>query len=573
MLSPGELVYFGAGHTKQPQPNCFGRESIAQILRPVVELYLSRVLPSVSGLQCRPLEELLGMVPLADDFPLDCRSHPLLMSTQNASKHTKHSKHMLQQSSLLRHLDDRGCLDPRYAFVEFGAGKGELSVYVHEVLASKPSTNGPSSIILVDRKNFRQKYTVETASSHRFQRMYIDIRDLDLAKVPELQTTDPGTGAPKLRPVVAYSKHLCGAATDLTIRCLQRYQDAGGSVVGIAIALCCHHRCKYSMYADPAYLSQTLALSAAAGGATSSSGDDSAPDAMWNESRRNVFRQLAAMSSWAINAPHPPQSQAPEKDNGNDSGLHRSGLSFAQRVRAGHAVKRALDLGRLDFVRKGLGMTSAELFYISTLALCATLAASSVNAQNLGDSNDIGSALVITNSNAPAAPSISSSASSASVANTASSAPADAASTTAPAEASPSNNGASPSNVAASPTPVASDNSSANAGSASNGSGNGVTSVAAGNTEPAPSPANGNTASAVASTDAGASVGEESDLGSDASEQSADASDEESSGSDDKESSAESSHEKSSTSGASAIFTSGFSLTALAAVAITSALF
>ncbi|KAJ2395940.1 tRNA:m4X modification enzyme [Coemansia sp. RSA 2559] len=365
MLSPGELVYFGAGHTKQPQPNCFGRESIAQILRPVVELYLSRVLPSVSGLQCRPLEELLGMVPLADDFPLDCRSHPLLMSTQNASKHTKHSKHMLQQSSLLRHLDDRGCLDPRYAFVEFGAGKGELSVYVHEVLASKPSTNGPSSIILVDRKNFRQKYTVETASSHRFQRMYIDIRDLDLAKVPELQTTDPGTGAPKLRPVVAYSKHLCGAATDLTIRCLQRYQDAGGSVVGIAIALCCHHRCKYSMYADPAYLSQTLALSAAAGGATSSSGDDSAPDAMWNESRRNVFRQLAAMSSWAINAPHPPQSQAPEKDNGNDSGLHRSGLSFAQRVRAGHAVKRALDLGRLDFVRKGLGMISAELVYFS----------------------------------------------------------------------------------------------------------------------------------------------------------------------------------------------------------------
>ncbi|KAJ1668273.1 tRNA:m4X modification enzyme [Coemansia sp. RSA 1813] len=362
MLKPGELIYLNASHGTQVKLNDLGSESVAQILRPVVELYLSRVSPNAANLRSRSLEELLDMVSLEDDFPLDCRAHPLLAKAQSTSKHAKHT---MQQSSLLGHLEDRGCLNPQNAFIEFGAGKGELSVFVHEALASKKPSNSssPSSIFLVDRKNFRQKYSVEKTSNcqtpqDQFKRIYIDIRDLDLSKVPELQITDPATGMLGLRPIVAYSKHLCGAATDLTIRCLQRYQDAGGSVAGIAIALCCHHCCKYSMYTNLAYLSQTLALAAGA----NNSIDYSRSDAAWNGSHRNMFRQISAMSSWAVNAPPPPLlSQAPE--SGTEP--HHSGLTYAQRMRAGHAVKRALDLGRLEYVRRSLGMANAELVYFT----------------------------------------------------------------------------------------------------------------------------------------------------------------------------------------------------------------
>ncbi|KAJ2556537.1 tRNA:m4X modification enzyme [Coemansia sp. RSA 1933] len=355
MLKPGELPPLDviSHDAAQPKLNELVSKAVAQTLRPIVELYLTRVFPDATDLQSRSLEELLAMVSLTDDFPQACRTHPLLPSPQGTSR--KHSRHTLQQSSLLAHLDDRGCLDPQNVFVEFGAGKGELSVYVHEALAAKPST---PRIVLVDRKNFRQKYSVkphhsDTSDPHsQFERINIDIRDLDLAKVPALQVPDPASGMPTLRPVVAYSKHLCGAATDLTLRCLQRYQEAGGSVAGIAIALCCHHRCKYSMYANPAYLSHPLALSA--GDCTNTKPSAAA----WNEPSRNAFRLLAAMSSWAINAP--PQTQTSDMDC-----QHHSGLAFAQRGQAGHAVKRMLDLGRLDFVHKGLRMSNAELVYFT----------------------------------------------------------------------------------------------------------------------------------------------------------------------------------------------------------------
>ncbi|KAJ2094803.1 hypothetical protein GGI09_005205, partial [Coemansia sp. S100] len=51
---------------------------------------------------------------------------------------------------------------------------------------------------------------------------------------------------------------------------------------------------------------------------------------------------------------------------GADPAAHYSGLSFDQRMRAGHAVKRFLDIGRLAFVRQNLGMKDAALVYYTT---------------------------------------------------------------------------------------------------------------------------------------------------------------------------------------------------------------
>ena len=51
--------------------------------------------------------------------------------------------------------------------------------------------------------------------------------------------------------MIGVSKHLCGVATDLALRCLQTFSASGnakGKIETILIALCCHHRCDWNIY-------------------------------------------------------------------------------------------------------------------------------------------------------------------------------------------------------------------------------------------------------------------------------------------------------------------------------------
>lgn len=52
------------------------------------------------------------------------------------------------------------------------------------------------------------------------QRVTIDIKDLELSKVQALTTEDG-----KRKKVVAFSKHLCGSATDITLKCIMNYVE------------------------------------------------------------------------------------------------------------------------------------------------------------------------------------------------------------------------------------------------------------------------------------------------------------------------------------------------------------
>ncbi len=87
----------------------------------------------------------------------------------------------------------------------------------------------------------------------------IDIADLDLSGVDVIRNSGN---------VVGVAKHLCGAATDLALRCLvdtlpdPSRQESNLStteplteeplpstkprLLGVAMALCCHHRCTWS---------------------------------------------------------------------------------------------------------------------------------------------------------------------------------------------------------------------------------------------------------------------------------------------------------------------------------------
>ncbi|KNE72872.1 hypothetical protein AMAG_16972 [Allomyces macrogynus ATCC 38327] len=257
-------------------------------------------------------------------------------------------KHVRQQASLVAHLERIGALETDRAFVEFGAGKGELGHYVQSALTSKTIT---APFYTVDRSNFRLKFDRYMA----VERLALDIKDLDLAKVESLNL-----------PVVALSKHLCGGATDLTLTCLGHYANAVQPKQGIShvvIALCCHHRCTRETYVGMPWLERF--------GVTV----DEVP-------------VLGQMGGWAICGPErsvvaADEEEEPEHEVSAEEqaaatapGEHYSGLTHAEREEIGFMVKRVLDYGRVVWLNEH-GMDAKLVYYVDravSLENCALIA-------------------------------------------------------------------------------------------------------------------------------------------------------------------------------------------------------
>ncbi|XP_018026840.1 tRNA:m(4)X modification enzyme TRM13 homolog [Hyalella azteca] len=98
-------------------------------------------------------------------------------------------------------------------FLEFGAGRGELSHHVVRACDSSQQVQ----VVLIDRGAQRYKFDtkIREGSNVSTKRLRLDIADLALERVPGLMLGGR---------VYAGGKHLCGAATDLTLRCLNRLQ-------------------------------------------------------------------------------------------------------------------------------------------------------------------------------------------------------------------------------------------------------------------------------------------------------------------------------------------------------------
>jgi tRNA:m4X modification enzyme len=171
-------------------------------------------------------------------------------------KIVKNIKHAHQQASLLGNMKRLNMLDdPSTCYVEFGAGRGELSNYLKIAV----DDHGTATFVLVDRTPPRNKFDSALLGMEEIKslvkRHTMDIKDLVLAEVPELRRDvtatqrEPPVKAEKdtqdveeakdgeeetaaskeaeyveKKPVVAISKHLCGGATDITLKCLINYQ-------------------------------------------------------------------------------------------------------------------------------------------------------------------------------------------------------------------------------------------------------------------------------------------------------------------------------------------------------------
>ncbi|KAI8925937.1 methyltransferase TRM13-domain-containing protein [Entophlyctis helioformis] len=193
------------------------------------------------------------------DIPLVVLGHAV-MADRLAETHQ--GKHALQQASLLGHLEQKKLLEPNTCYVEYGCGKGEMTRYVH--MASPSQDN---RYILIDRRTAQLKLEYDFRKQARWECLTMDIKDLDLTLVADVTR----------QPIVAVSKHLCGVATDLSLRSIERHMDV-------------HGICNYRDYVNREYLQRM--------GVT--------PE---------LFRVLAAVSTWLV-CGAPTASKSANKDSG-----------------------------------------------------------------------------------------------------------------------------------------------------------------------------------------------------------------------------------------------------------------
>ncbi|PWA19973.1 hypothetical protein CCH79_00020285 [Gambusia affinis] len=298
-------------------------------------------------------------------------SHPVLQEELSDPKNGGSAhKHLKQQASLLGHLQEMGLLSRGRCFVEFGAGRGKLSHWIHRAL-QKPEGQGVAmetsqdlQLLLVERCSTRFKVDGKhQGSADPFERLQVDIQHLDLSKNQHLLRlyitgSDPvltrfyAGKVPVLRekalPLVGVGKHLCGAATDLALRCLLdtaraqsdtqllpkhlRGPEAGtgtGPVLGLAVALCCHHRCEWRHY-----VGQQFFLQRGLGPAE--------------------FSTFCRMSSWATCGPPANHSGGTSQSGGTKAeqlAVLSRFWSAAEREHLGRLCKLMIDSGRRDFLR------------------------------------------------------------------------------------------------------------------------------------------------------------------------------------------------------------------------------
>ncbi|CCG20644.1 2'-O-methyltransferase [Candida orthopsilosis Co 90-125] len=243
-------------------------------------------------------------------------------------------KHIIQQSSLIGNLKRLGLLSSDIFYMEFGCGKGELSRYVNQcVLHDSSGSVENYGFGLIDRGTNRLKADNKIIQeSEPFQvkpiikRSKIDIMHLHVDKF--MEDIHP-------KDVVAISKHLCGAATDLTLKSLLNsnlFKD--GKFGGMLIAMCCRHVCF-----EDEFLPQSKEY-------LSSLGFNSLQS----------IKALKKMVSWGVNL------DVDSRDSVD------SGLSSKQRYDYGIKARRIIDESRVYALKTILGIDyNIEIFwYVDT---------------------------------------------------------------------------------------------------------------------------------------------------------------------------------------------------------------
>lgn len=276
-----------------------------------------------------------------------------IMTLEEAPQTGYSEKHRYQVNNLISILEQNKLLHELYVYVEFGAGKGLLSSEIALKFRAQQKTSKHILLEISGRQNKCDKLHRQNPFYLRFR---TDILDFNMNKIPQI-LADKGLDKSETAAlsVVGISKHMCGYATDISVKALLNCEDkASCHFHGMMIATCCHHKCNAENYLNTQFL---LDLGF----------------------KQDEVQYLFNFSSWAIcnfgkilddeseqedeeeqKAAETHQSDAPDtiekKNQELAPGEHQdTALSQAQKEEIGTKVKRILDLGRVMFLRsKGL---------------------------------------------------------------------------------------------------------------------------------------------------------------------------------------------------------------------------
>lgn len=199
------------------------------------------------------------------------------------------------------------------AVVDLGAGRGGLAL---AALRRWPQ----SSVLIVERAAPRMKNDARKASNlHRIRSDLLDVK-LDAVRVLDN------------RRLICVAKHLCGTATDLSLKAIV---STSRHVAAVAIATCCHHRCTWADYVGR---------------------DDFLQGCTDLRSRAAYFSAAAKFSSWCTapdvrrhGASEPRLDSPPAHEIDDDV---RERLDPAGKRLLGRRCKRLIDRGRRDYLRR-----------------------------------------------------------------------------------------------------------------------------------------------------------------------------------------------------------------------------
>lgn len=247
-------------------------------------------------------------------------------------KVSESERHHVQQASIYRHMDSLHFFKKpsSTSYIEFGSGKGYLTRSLVELVCPLQL----HQIILLDRKTFKTKAD-KFLRDNNMKRIRCDISHFNPSKIE---------GMSEKSNIVVYGKHLCGSATDYSIRCIENQLERKSTrPVGFAIASCCHYLTSWDQYIGSSIL-ENLGMS---------------PE---------EFEIVCYMSGWSTCGCHYEddhgrcQQEDGEFDISDVWKPHKT-ISRARRVEIGNKCKDLIDRGRILYFSNLDGVTVAKIVY------------------------------------------------------------------------------------------------------------------------------------------------------------------------------------------------------------------
>ncbi|KAA0712150.1 tRNA:m(4)X modification enzyme TRM13 -like protein [Triplophysa tibetana] len=271
-------------------------------------------------------------------------SHTALNEALNDPKNgDSASKHLKQQASILGNMEALKLLSPDRCYIEFGAGKGKLSHWIHVALKASENVH----FLLVERSSTRFKVDGKHKNADStFDRLQVDIQhlDLNLALRCLFECIRKDEDEPPTKRVKLQQEE--GASDETKPR-------EGLVVSGMAIALCCHHRCDWRHYVGKEFFRQ-------------------------RGLGPKEFAAFQRMSSWATCGMKKFSSEMPEQlndhkteeveeheiDEESITDTLSSVMSVEDREQIGRLCKLLIDQGRVHYLKQR-GFESSLKYYTS----------------------------------------------------------------------------------------------------------------------------------------------------------------------------------------------------------------